>query len=126
MRDHAEALQEVVRELRETPGAMPDVIGHRLVNGGPSITEHALVDDAVLADLSAHQDLAPIHNPPAIATIQSLPRRLSRPAAGRDFGHGLSSHDPAARPHLRDSPRTSAATWEFASTATTASATSMS
>lgn len=71
MRDHAEALQEVVRELRATPGAMPDVIGHRLVNGGPSITEHSLVDDAVLAELLAHQDLAPIHNPPAIATIQA-------------------------------------------------------
>ena len=71
MRDHAEALQEVVSELRETPGAMPDVIGHRLVNGGPTITEHSLVDDAVLVELLAHQQLAPIHNPPAIATIEA-------------------------------------------------------
>ena len=30
-----------------------------------------VVDDAVLAELLAHQDLAPIHNPPAIATIQA-------------------------------------------------------
>lgn len=71
MRDHAEALQEVVRALRETPGATPDVIGHRLVNGGPTITEYSLVDDVVLAELIAQQDLAPLHNPPAIATIQA-------------------------------------------------------
>ncbi len=71
MRDHAQALQEVVRELQATPGTLPDVIGHRLVNGGPSITEHSRVDESVLAELLAHQDLAPIHNPPAIATIQA-------------------------------------------------------
>ena len=50
---------------------MPDVIGHRLVNGGPSITDHSWVDETVMAELLAHQDLAPIHNPPAIATIQA-------------------------------------------------------
>ncbi len=71
MRNHAEALQEVVHELHATPGALPDVIGHRLVNGGPSILTHSRVDDAVLAELVAHQGLAPIHNPPAIATIQA-------------------------------------------------------
>ncbi len=71
MRDHAEALQEVVRALHETPGTLPDVIGHRLVNGGPAITDHSRVDDSVMAELVAHQDLAPIHNPPAIATIQA-------------------------------------------------------
>ncbi len=50
---------------------MPDVIGHRLVNGGPTITDRSLVDAAVWAELVACQNLAPIHNPPAIATIQA-------------------------------------------------------
>jgi len=71
MRNHAEALQQVVAVLRETPDAMPDVIGHRLVNGGPTITDRFWIDDSVLAELIACQDLAPIHNPPAIATIQA-------------------------------------------------------
>ena len=71
MRDHAQALQKVVRELQAIPDAMPHVIGHRLVNGGPTITEHSRVDESVLAELIMHQDLAPIHNPPAIATIQA-------------------------------------------------------
>lgn len=71
MRDHAEALEQVVRVLRETPGAMPEVIGHRLVNGGPTVTDHSWINDSVLAELIACQDLAPIHNPPAIATIQA-------------------------------------------------------
>jgi acetate kinase len=71
MRNHAQALQEVVRELQATPGAMPDVIGHRLVNGGPTITERSQVDDEVFVELRRHQDLAPIHNPPAIDTIEA-------------------------------------------------------
>jgi acetate kinase len=50
---------------------MPDVIGHRLVNGGPTVTDHSFIDDSVLAELIACQDLAPIHNPPAIATIEA-------------------------------------------------------
>ncbi len=70
MRDHAEALEQVVGVLREM-NAMPDVIGHRLVNGGPTVTDHSWIDDTVLAELIACQDLAPIHNPPAIATIQA-------------------------------------------------------
>ena len=70
MGDHAEALQQVVEVLREMD-AMPDVIGHRLVNGGPTVSEHSWIDDSVLAELIACQDLAPIHNPPAIATIQA-------------------------------------------------------
>lgn len=70
MGNHAEALQQVVGVLREMD-AMPDVIGHRLVNGGPTVSEHSWIDDAVLAELIACQDLAPIHNPPAIATIQA-------------------------------------------------------
>ena len=71
MRNHAQALLEVVRELQATPGAMPDVIGHRLVNGGPTITERSQVDDDVFAELRRQQDLAPIHNPPAIDTIEA-------------------------------------------------------
>ena len=71
MRDHGEALRQVVAVLRESPGCMPHVIGHRLVNGGPTITDRSLVDDAVWAELVACKDLAPIHNPPAMATIQA-------------------------------------------------------
>lgn len=71
MRDHAEALQQVVGVLKGTPGAMPDVIGHRLVNGGPTVSDHSFIDDSVLEELVACQDLAPIHNPPAIATIKA-------------------------------------------------------
>ena len=44
-------------------------------------TDYSLVDDTVLAELLAHQDLAPIHNPPAIATIQAC--RRSFPACRR-------------------------------------------
>ncbi len=71
MRDHAAALDEVVRVLGERPGSMPEVLGHRLVNGGPSIDDRCRVDEVVMNELEAYRDLAPIHNPPAIDTIRA-------------------------------------------------------
>jgi acetate kinase len=47
-------------------------VGHRVVHGGARFTEPVIVDDAVeelLADLS---DLAPLHNPPALAAIRAV------------------------------------------------------
>ena len=56
-------------------GAPPDAAGHRVVHGGAEFRESVLVDDAVAGRLQALSDLAPLHNPPALAAITSL-RRL--------------------------------------------------
>jgi acetate kinase len=56
----------------------PDAVGHRVVHGGPEFRQSVLVDDEVAGRLEALSDLAPLHNPPALAAITTL-RRL-RPA----------------------------------------------
>ena len=53
-------------------GGPYDAIGVRFVHGGPDRTEPVVVDAAVLADLERVSDLAPLHNPPALAAARDL------------------------------------------------------
>jgi acetate kinase len=55
-----------------------DVAGHRVVHGGSVFTEPVIVDDRVRAALEDLSDLAPLHNPPAIAALDVV--RRTRPA----------------------------------------------
>jgi acetate kinase len=47
------------------------VIGHRVVHGGHRFTGPALVDDGVLAGIGELADLAPLHQPRALAGIEA-------------------------------------------------------
>ena len=76
MRNHAGALEEVMRLLVETGNDEPDAAGHRLVHGGTLITSDTLVDDQVAADLQATTHLAPLHNPPAVETVMACRARF--------------------------------------------------
>jgi acetate kinase len=49
-------------------------IGHRVVHGGLSYAEPVLVDDKVLADLTALEPLAPLHQPHNLAAIRAIAR----------------------------------------------------
>ena len=49
--------------------------GHRVVHGGHRFSDPVLIDDEAEADLEGLADLAPLHNPPAVAAIEAL-RRL--------------------------------------------------
>lgn len=50
-------------------GPRPDAVGHRVVHGGERLAP-VRVDDAVLAELDALVDLAPLHQPPALHAIR--------------------------------------------------------
>jgi acetate kinase len=50
--------------------------GHRVVHGGSTFTGPVLVDDGVLAGIRALTDLAPLHQPRALAGIEAVRRRL--------------------------------------------------
>ncbi len=63
----AEALEQIL-EL----GAPIDAAGHRVVHGGPDFCGPVLVGATVKADLDRLADLAPLHNPPALAAIDVL------------------------------------------------------
>ena len=55
----------------------PEAVAHRVVHGDEKFVRATLLDDAVLAEIERLSELAPLHNPPAIAAIrqarQSLP-----------------------------------------------------
>jgi acetate kinase len=53
-----------------------DAVGHRVVHGGSLFTEPVVVTDAVRRDLDGLNDLAPLHNPPALAGIDAARRLL--------------------------------------------------
>jgi acetate kinase len=49
-----------------------DVVGHRVVHGGPGRTGAERIDDALIRQLEAISSLAPLHNPRALAGIRSV------------------------------------------------------
>ena len=71
-RDHAEALEQVTRELRRhgVDDEHLTGVGHRVVHGGPRLTRPTLVDDDVVAAIEAAVPLAPLHNPPSLAALR--------------------------------------------------------
>jgi acetate kinase len=68
--DHA-GLASAVGEL-----ATPDAIGHRVVHGGDRFRDAVEIDDAVVAALEQLVDLAPLHEPSALAGIEAVGRVL--------------------------------------------------
>ena len=50
----------------------PDAAGHRIVHGGEEFTEAVRLDEGVEAELKGLEDLAPLHNPPAIDALRAL------------------------------------------------------
>jgi acetate kinase len=46
-----------------------DAVGHRVVHGGPRLTEPTLVDAAVLRELDRLEEIAPLHNRPALQAM---------------------------------------------------------
>ena len=49
-----------------------DAVGHRVVHGGPRYKSSVLVDAEVLEYLMVVRDLAPLHNPRAVAAIRAV------------------------------------------------------
>ena len=54
------------------------VVGHRVVHGGSRFTHAMLIDDAVLAGIDDLTDLAPLHQPRALAGIEATRAALPR------------------------------------------------
>lgn len=60
------------RLLAESPRVA--AAGHRVVHGGHRFSEPVPIDDEAEAELEGLADLAPLHNPPAVAAIEALRR----------------------------------------------------
>jgi acetate kinase len=71
--DYAAAL-DLMRELLAADGVGFDAVGHRVVHGGPRLVAPTRVDDDVLAEIERLTQLAPLHNPAAVAGIRAARR----------------------------------------------------
>ena len=69
MPDHGAAFAGVMRLLERDSRLVPEAIGHRMVHGGAIFKNHVIVDETAFAHLEEVQELAPIHNPPALRLL---------------------------------------------------------
>lgn len=75
------AAREVLRELLQpsAEGRRPvavDAVGHRIVHGGARFYAPTRIDAAVLTDIRALTELAPLHNPSGLAGIEAAQQAL--------------------------------------------------
>lgn len=72
--DHAAALRRAFDALADDGIDLREcglvAVGHRVVHGGNRYHRPTVVDDSVLAELNELSELAPLHNPPALAGIE--------------------------------------------------------
>jgi len=80
--------------LAELPA--PDAVGHRVVHGGARFRDAVLVDDAVVTALGELTDLAPLHQPAALAGIAAVGRALPDVPAVACFDTAFHATLPAA------------------------------
>lgn len=78
---HGEAVRRVLRDLRHAePVALPQgstlaAVGHRVVHGG-LFTSAVRITPEIRARIAALADLAPLHNPPSLATLAAAEAEL--------------------------------------------------
>jgi len=86
---------EPVHEFLDTADLI-DAVGHRVVHGGPRYREPTRVDDELLAYLDDIHDLAPLHNPRAVAAIRVVTDLLPHVPAVACFDTAFHASLPAA------------------------------
>lgn len=92
---HAAALRLILDTLTDgEPPALSsldevEAVGHRFVHGGEYYSASCLVTDTVVATLTAHQDLAPLHSPPNLAGIAACAEDLPGRPQVCVFDNGL-------------------------------------
>lgn len=72
----AQAVAEGLDQVR-AKGLLPvEGVGHRIVHGGARFTEGVRVTDEVMARLAELDELAPLHNPPALEALVEARKQL--------------------------------------------------
>jgi acetate kinase len=79
-----------------TAGAGAAVAGHRVVHGGPVFSHAVLINDAVIDAIARLTDLAPLHQPRALAGIAATRRALPGIPAVACFDTAFHADMPAA------------------------------
>jgi len=98
--------------IQALPEAHPDgtqaltdiqVVGHRVVHGGAEFSESVLIDAAVKQSIAHWSGLAPLHNPPALATISAAEVALPQARQVAVFDTAFFAHLPP-RAHVYPLP----------------------
>ena len=78
--DYDEATRHVLEWLandhRQDGAYQIEAVGHRIVHGGYRFTTPVLIDTDVIADIERLEDLAPLHNAPALECIRAARKVL--------------------------------------------------
>jgi acetate kinase len=72
--DHGEATRRVLRWLEQlgfTGRRGIDAVGHRVVHGGDRFVEPTLIDGEAMEAIAELEELAPLHNGPALSAIRA-------------------------------------------------------
>jgi acetate kinase len=78
-RDHQTAALDALERLETTSAGELDVtaVVHRIVHGGEHVRAPTVVDEAVISALEQASKFAPLHNPPALATLRAVSEKLA-------------------------------------------------
>jgi len=73
MRNHGEALNQVMGMLHQASIDTNEIkgVGHRVVFGGDKLTCSCKITDEVIREIQRREDIAPLHNPPALVGINT-------------------------------------------------------
>jgi acetate kinase len=69
--------KEAINIILDKAGPKIDAVGHRVVHGGDRFSESVLIDDNVIKAIEDFIELAPLHNPPSLLTINESRKILS-------------------------------------------------
>jgi acetate kinase len=69
-----EAFARVAKALTEPPFPRPAAVGHRMVNGGPEVTENQRLTPALIDEMEKYTAFAPLHAPSAIFIMRETMR----------------------------------------------------
>jgi acetate kinase len=104
---HLEPVQAFLDGVEEV-----DAVGHRVVHGGPRYSEPARVDAELIDYLDSISDLAPLHNPRAVAGIHAVAEVLPQTPALACFDTAFHATLPAEA-HTYALPREWNARWRL-------------
>lgn len=99
-RDPDEGIQKSLDLLKSRQLPLPDVVGHRLVHGGPHHCRPQRIDAALLASLRLAVPFAPLHLPAEIRGIEAIAEYYPRLPQIACFDTGFHSHLPAVAKRL--------------------------
>jgi len=76
---HSDIIEEVVSIVAAQPEGIEQLtgVGHRVVHGGETFSASVAITDAVMAEILACSQLAPLHNPANLLGIQAIKQHLN-------------------------------------------------